>query len=100
MIIPPPPVAGPVIALTSNSEKGTFLVGGQDANQPGFSLYTFDNDNDSLPFSDCYDGCETTWPPVTVQNPEDLIITNQVNNTFTNGFGLSARCDGFSTSYL
>ncbi|SHI91247.1 di-heme oxidoredictase family protein [Aquimarina spongiae] len=91
---PPPPVTGPVIALTSNSEKGTFLVGGQDANQPGFSLYTFDNDNDSLPFSDCYNGCETTWPPVTVQNSQDLIITNQVNNTFTNGFGLSARCDG------
>ncbi len=89
-----PPVSGPVIALTSNNEKGTFLVGGQDANQPGFSLYTFDNDNNSLPFSDCYNGCETTWPPVTVQNPEDLIITNQVNNTFTNGFGLSARCDG------
>ena len=89
-----PPPSDPVIALANNSEKGTFLIGGEDASQPGFSLYTFDNDNDTLPFSDCYDGCAVTWPPVTVQNPEDLIITNQVNNTFTEGFGLSARCDG------
>ncbi len=88
------PTRNPVIALDNNSEKGIILVGGQDATQPGFSLYTFDNDNESLPFSDCYDNCETNWPPVTVENPEELIITTQVNNTFDLGFGISARCDG------
>lgn len=91
---PPPPVSGPVIALANNSTNGAILIGGEDASQPGFSLYTFDNDNDTLPFSDCYDNCAVTWPPVTVESPADLIITNQVNSTFTAGFGLSARCDG------
>ncbi|MBW1294435.1 di-heme oxidoredictase family protein [Aquimarina litoralis] len=91
---PPPPVSEPIIALTSNSDKGTFLIGGEDASQSGFSIYTFDNDNPTLPFSDCYDNCAVTWPPVTIENLEDLIITNQVSDTFTAGFGLSARCDG------
>lgn len=80
------------ISLENNPDKGIILVGGLSADNPGHSLYVYDND--TPPFSNCYDGCELNWPPVIVDTPEDLIITNQVNDTFLLGFGLSARCDG------
>lgn len=88
-----PSERNPVIALR-NVENGTILVGGEDASKPGFSLYVFDSDNSTLPFSSCYDGCESNWPPVLVNTPEDLLITTAVSNIFTEEFGLSARCDG------
>jgi len=90
----PPADKNPVIANANNPQKGIILVGGEDAEKEGFSLYTFDNDNDNLPFSDCYTNCESNWPPVIVDKPEDLIIANQVSANFTKAFGLSARCDG------
>ncbi len=94
------PALKPVIALENNADKGIILIGGEDAAQPGFSLYTFDNDNDTLPFSNCYDDCAVNWPPVVVNSADELIITNAVNETFTLGFGISVRCDGaFQVTY-
>ncbi len=85
---------GPVIALTDDAQKGIILTGGESASKPGFSLYTFDNDDANLPFSDCYNDCATNWPPVLVAKPQDLRISSQVRNSFPLEFGLSSRCDG------
>ncbi len=86
--------AGPIVSFTENAQAGFILVGGQDTSKSGFSLYTFDNDNNTLPFSDCYGDCATNWPPLLVEKPDDLVVTDAVTDAFTKGFGLSARCDG------
>jgi len=88
------PIKNPVISMSVSPTAGVILTGGQDALKPGFSIYTFDNDNATLPFSNCDNGCASNWPPFTVANLNDLIITTQVSNAFTEEFGLSARCDG------
>ncbi len=41
------------------------LVGGEDSEKPGFSLYTFDNDIGTQG-SSCNDGCVVNWPPLLV----------------------------------
>jgi len=41
------------------------LVGGMGSSQPGFTLYTFDNDLGS-DTSNCNGGCADAWPPVLV----------------------------------
>ncbi|MDM7860758.1 fasciclin domain-containing protein [Alteromonas sp. ASW11-36] len=41
------------------------LVGGLGSDNPGFTLYTFDNDL-GTGGSACVDGCATNWPPVIV----------------------------------
>lgn len=46
------------------------LIGGTDSISPGFTLYVFDNDLASPGTSVCNDDCETTWPPVLVEDLE------------------------------
>lgn len=41
------------------------LVGGVNSSNPGFTLYTFDNDA-NVDGSSCNDGCATNWPPLLV----------------------------------
>ena len=43
------------------------LVGGADSEQPGFTLYVFDNDIGSAG-SNCNAGCVTNWPPLLVSD--------------------------------
>ena len=43
------------------------LVGGLGSDNPGFTLYTFDNDL-GTGGSTCVDGCATNWPPVIVSD--------------------------------
>lgn len=45
------------------------LVGGMGSSQPGFTLYTFDNDLGSET-SACNGGCADAWPPVLVTDGE------------------------------
>jgi CxxC motif-containing protein (DUF1111 family)/predicted lipoprotein with Yx(FWY)xxD motif len=40
------------------------LVGGVNSSYPGYTVYLFDNDSDSV--STCYGGCASAWPPVYV----------------------------------
>lgn len=43
------------------------LVGGNGSQNPGFTLYVFDNDLGQVG-SACVDSCATNWPPVTVSD--------------------------------
>lgn len=45
------------------------LIAGKDADNPGFTLYVFDNDLNKSG-SNCIDGCAVNWPP--------LLVTDQV----------------------
>jgi CxxC motif-containing protein (DUF1111 family)/predicted lipoprotein with Yx(FWY)xxD motif len=45
--------------------ENDILVGGKDSTNPGFTLYTFDNDIDSEG-SNCNNSCATNWPPLLV----------------------------------
>ncbi|WP_187696553.1 di-heme oxidoredictase family protein [Xanthovirga aplysinae] len=68
------------------------LVGGDGSPRPGFTLYTFDNDNGG-PFSTCEDGCADTWPPLLVPGVNEVIIPD-LSAAFDGTFGVSGRCDG------
>ena len=81
-----------VVTNANNATAGEILVGGPGSSQPGFSIYTFDNDNGG-PFSQCEGGCATTWPPVLVNNVESAVIDN-LPAAFDQTFGVSGRCDG------
>jgi CxxC motif-containing protein (DUF1111 family)/predicted lipoprotein with Yx(FWY)xxD motif len=43
------------------------LVGGAESEQPGFTLYVFDNDI-GAEGSNCNNGCATNWPPLLVSD--------------------------------
>jgi CxxC motif-containing protein (DUF1111 family)/predicted lipoprotein with Yx(FWY)xxD motif len=60
------------------------LVGGADSQQPNFTLYTFDNDQNGV--SNCYNGCAANWPPVLVADDfasgvADLATTQRNDGT-------------------
>ncbi len=80
----------PVIAtvdVASDSELGSYLVAGDSSSKPGFTLYTFDNDNSGP--SVCNGGCANTWPPYTVNSESDIIAPPGVS-----GLGVQTRQDG------
>ena len=81
-----------VVTNANNATAGEILVGGPGSSQPGFSIYTFDNDNGG-PFSQCEGDCANTWPPVLVNNVESAVIDN-LPAAFDQTFGVSGRCDG------
>ena len=84
------PIPAPVdefVAISSNSEFGEFLVGGADSSQPGFTLYTFANDNGG-PNSNCNGQCAVVWPPLLVDSANDLSGPANVN------LGTTVRDDG------
>lgn len=55
-----------VIPVNEVTSANDILVGGAGSSQPGFSLYTFDNDLAAPGTSTCNGGCATTWPPLLV----------------------------------
>ena len=82
----------PIIVI-STSSQGMILTGGPGSSMPGFSVYTFDNDT-NLPFSSCEDGCAQAWPPVIVNNINEVILDGLPNSDFPGEFNVSGRCDG------
>lgn len=54
------------VAYNSDSQ---LLVGGVNSDDPGFTLYVFDNDL-GLAGSACNGGCATAWPPVLVTDDD------------------------------
>jgi CxxC motif-containing protein (DUF1111 family)/predicted lipoprotein with Yx(FWY)xxD motif len=46
------------------------LVGGSDAELPGFTLYVFDNDQEQSGQSVCNAGCASTWPALLIEDHE------------------------------
>jgi len=61
------------------------LVGGINSSQPGFTLYSFDNDAPGT--SNCSGNCASTWPPVLVTDGqasgiEDLSLVDRGEGSF------------------
>ncbi len=52
----------PLIEVAFNND---ILVGGEDSEKPGYTLYVFDNDLGNIG-STCNDDCATHWPPLLV----------------------------------
>lgn len=59
---------GCVITVSVNevTSAGGLLVGGAGSDNPGFTLYVFDNDTGNI--SNCNDACAIAWPPVLVSD--------------------------------
>lgn len=55
-----------VIPVNEVATANDILIGGVGSSQPGFALYTFDNDLASPGTSTCNSGCASNWPPVLV----------------------------------
>jgi CxxC motif-containing protein (DUF1111 family)/predicted lipoprotein with Yx(FWY)xxD motif len=55
-----------VVPVNEVASSNDILVGGAGSSQPGFTLYTFDNDLAAPGTSTCNGGCATNWPPVLV----------------------------------
>ncbi len=83
----PTPQAGDDVEISSNAQFGNFLAGGPGSSQPGFTLYTFANDNGG-PNSSCNGQCAVVWPPLLVESANDLSGPNSLN------LGTSTRTDG------
>ena len=84
------PTALPIadtVAISSNQQFPEFLIGGESSSQPGFTLYTFANDNGG-PNSVCNDGCALTWPPLLVESETNLVGPSSLN------LGTTVRNDG------
>jgi predicted lipoprotein with Yx(FWY)xxD motif len=58
-------VSPPHVSLGGNAELGDFLVGPN-----GMTLYMFTNDTENT--SNCYDQCATNWPPLLVDEGEEV----------------------------
>ncbi len=84
---PTPAPAGDDVEISNNNQFGDFLVGGQGSSQPGFTLYTFANDNGG-PNSVCNGQCAVVWPPLIVDS------ANDVNGPASLNFGTTTRNDG------
>lgn len=74
-----PPVA-PIAQVATQPNGGVYLTAGGDTPQPGFSLYTFDND--PLNASSCDTNCALNWPPLLLDSPEALVPAGGVVGTF------------------
>ena len=59
------------------------LVGGVNSSNPGFTVYLFDNDSDSV--STCYGGCASAWPPVYVTDDSASGVSNLGSTTRNDG---------------
>jgi len=81
-------------ALVTSAASGSddILVGGAGSTQPGYTMYTWDNDNGG-PFSQCDGGCATSWPPVTLPSLDAAVIGSLASG-FDGTFGVVGRCDG------
>ncbi len=77
----------PAVSIAQDNEFGQFLVGGPDSSQPGFTLYTFANDNGG-PSSNCNGRCAEVWPPLLVESRVDLLGDNSLD------LGTTIREDG------
>lgn len=55
----------PTVGLSANEDLGAFLV-----DSAGMTLYIFTNDDAGV--SNCNDGCDGSWPPVTVESADSL----------------------------
>ena len=75
------------VNVSSNGELGQFLIGGPGSSQPGFTLYTFANDNGG-PNSNCNGQCAVVWPPLLVDTASDL------SSQGVQGLGTTTRNDG------
>ncbi len=75
---PTPVPAEPAVVISNNAEFGDFLVGGADSPLPGFTLYTFANDNGG-PNSNCNGQCAVVWPPLLIESEADLKGPASVN---------------------
>ncbi len=74
----------PVISTNEVSTSNGLLVGGSASEQPAFTLYVFDPDQNSSG-SVCNGGCATNWPP--------LLTTDSVPSGVSN-LGTITRDDG------
>lgn len=54
------------VSVSSHPDLGEILVG-----PDGMTLYNFDQDTQGEPESACYDDCEESWPPLTVEEDEE-----------------------------
>ena len=83
------PIPAPATVNVSFKEGlGNFLVAGQDSTKPGFTLYTFANDNAGQSVCNSA-GCVATWPPVIVESADDVKAPAGVT-----GLGVQPRQDG------
>ena len=90
----PSPIAttAPVTAVASvnvnnSGDLGNYLIAGQNAAQPGFTLYTFTRDNAGQ--SVCNGRCAEVWPPYIVEAASDVNAPAGVT-----GLGVQTRQDG------
>ncbi|MGB2533379.1 MAG: di-heme oxidoredictase family protein, partial [Porticoccaceae bacterium] len=74
---------GGTVPTEEISVANGILVGGVNSSNPGFTVYLFDNDSDSV--SSCYGGCASAWPPVYVEDGTASGVSNLSSITRNDG---------------
>ena len=74
---------GGTVPTEEISVANGILVGGVNSSNPGFTVYLFDNDSDSV--STCYGGCASAWPPVYVEDNSASGVSNLGSITRNDG---------------
>jgi predicted lipoprotein with Yx(FWY)xxD motif len=76
--------AGEITVDVADSDHGEILVDAE-----GVTLYAFTNDTDGEPT--CYDQCEQNWPPLTVENEDEIEVGEGLDDS---DFTTVERTDG------
>jgi predicted lipoprotein with Yx(FWY)xxD motif len=76
--------AGEITVDVAESDHGEILVDGE-----GVTLYGFTNDENGEP--SCYDQCEQTWPPLTVEDESEIEVGEGLDDS---DFTTVERTDG------
>ena len=80
------------VEVSKSGEYGWYLSAGRGADKPGFSIYVYDGDAGE--FSSCDSNCRTSFPPFTIDRPEDFVLPDDFPvDLFPGEFGISGRCD-------
>ena len=90
------PIKPAALQLTSNDKLGKFL-----ADDAGMTLYLFTNDKPNT--SNCYDKCETAWPPLlTVGQPTlgDGVMSTAISTTVRKDGSVQLTYNGMPLYYF
>ncbi|MEE1673060.1 di-heme oxidoredictase family protein [Agarivorans aestuarii] len=78
---PVEPVKATIASVAFDADLGAYLKAGANTSQPGFSLYTFDNDSANQ--SSCEGECLVNWPALLVSSPDSFAPAGGVSGNFS-----------------
>lgn len=93
----PNPTPEPLLTSHNHPDHGTILV---DAD--GMVLYMFDVDTQGAGASECYDDCETNWPPLVVDSEPtgDGSVTAELTTFERDDGSMQVAADGWPLYYF